>query len=125
MHDDFGRHHRVNGAVVGVAARRGEAEAELLIGVERLRGERTALARDGVRDVVVIDPGDLAATGDQQLARREGEVVDGDRRRVDVLRVHHLHRRGQGFFFQLKILLCVFDRQCHLCLHQTMFDNYR
>src|SRR5689334_23316403 len=73
---DHPRHLRVQRAKVLVVTRGGEGEGEGAVGIHRL-GAEFSRRNHGVRNVVVVDPGDGVANFHLQLYRREGEVVEG------------------------------------------------
>src|SRR5258708_11061131 len=85
-HDGSG-HVRMQGAKILVDARCRERERVFVVGVHHLGSERLAGRRDGVRDVVLVDPGDGGPGFDGQVLRTEGEIVD----------LHHRLRRGGSF----------------------------
>ena len=55
-----------------------EAEFEFVIRVERTRSELALGAVDGMRNVVMVDPGHLRARFHDDRARSKGEIVDLD-----------------------------------------------
>src|SRR5262249_27577248 len=56
-----------------------EGEGEFVAGIEGVRLEQRVALDDGVRLVVVIDPGAGGADGTGQDRRREAEITDLDR----------------------------------------------
>jgi hypothetical protein len=68
----------VHRAVVLVFAWLLEGEAELVVGVKRLRTKGVVDTHHSVRHIVIIHPDHLGAGRDDQIHRRESEVVDLD-----------------------------------------------
>ena len=71
----------MDSAEIGELARRVERVTELFVGVEQARIELVVGARNGVRNVVAVDPSDGRALRDCQRLRCEREIVDRHFRR--------------------------------------------
>src|SRR5579859_8215771 len=74
-HDGRG-HFGVDGTEVRIVTGLREGKRKLFIGIEHLGFEDTVRADDGVRDVVVIDPGDRGSWSYSQRGRAKTEIVD-------------------------------------------------
>src|SRR5258708_8358428 len=80
LHYDFGRHLRMNRAVVVVRARFCKRKRETVIRIESLRFEHLAvIAGDDMRYIVVVRPCDRAPCRNGDGCRAKAEVVDLDR----------------------------------------------
>src|SRR5215204_2041120 len=67
-------------AEVVVLTGRREREREASVRIESLRAEGAILGRDGVRDVVSVNPGHRRSRRHRERRRREGEVIDANLR---------------------------------------------
>src|ERR1700739_1123881 len=74
-HDGCG-HLRMDGAEIRIGSGLREGEGKLFVGIEDLGLEDAVRADDGVRDVVVIDPGNRGTWSDCDRGRAKAEIVD-------------------------------------------------
>jgi len=74
LNDDFGRHLWVNRAVIDVGTGFRERVGVAIIGIERLGFEYVGIARDDMRNVIMVRPCDCGS-GSNRDVRAETEVV--------------------------------------------------
>src|ERR1700721_3450975 len=75
-HDDFSSHLRMHPAEKRIFSRLSETELELILCVHRCRFELAFRTVNSVRNVVVVDPGNLSAGLHRNHSRRECKIVN-------------------------------------------------
>src|SRR5579862_9678994 len=76
LHDDLAGHFRMDRAEVLVGAGIWKRERKLLVSIKSFRFELVIHAYDGMRHVVLVDPGNLRSCRYRHFHGREAEVID-------------------------------------------------
>src|ERR1700720_3554666 len=76
LHDDFSSHLGMHPAEKRVFSRLSETELDIILCVHRCRFELAFRTVNSVRNVVVVDPGNLSAGLHRNPSRRECKIVN-------------------------------------------------